>query len=124
MTSTGGLPHEPADEIDVIRKHVDHRRRVRIALEYRERLRARVVDARHAADDAAEALVNHLFLGAQEAFLETPAVPDAKRPIRYLERFENALGVVAVECDGFFDEDLLSKLERTDNRGRMLAFRR
>ena len=69
---------EPAHEVDVIGEHVEHRRRVRIALEDRERLRARIVDARGAADDLAEAAVQHLLLGAQEAFLVAAAVADAQ----------------------------------------------
>src|ERR671924_687050 len=69
---------EPAHQIDVIGEHVEHRRRVRIAFENRKRLRARIVDARHAADHLAEAAVQHLLLGAQKAFLVAAAIADPK----------------------------------------------
>ena len=69
---------EPAHQVDVIGEHVEHRRRVRVALEDGEGLGARIVDARGAADDPAEPAVQHLLLGAQEAFLVAAAVADAQ----------------------------------------------
>ena len=84
---------EPAHEIDVIGEHVQHRRRVRIALENREGLRARIVDARHAADDLAEAAVPHLLLGAQEALLVAAAVADPQFALRGAQGVEDLVGI-------------------------------
>ena len=84
---------EPAHQVDVIGQHVQHRRRVRIALEDGEGLGARVVDARGAADDLAEPAVEHLLLGAQEAFLVAAAVADAQVALGLPQRLQDPVGV-------------------------------
>ena len=84
---------EPAHEIDVIGQHVEHRRRVRIALENRKRLGARIVDARGAADDLAETAVQHLLLGAQEAFLVAAAVADAQVALGRAQGVQDLVGI-------------------------------
>ena len=88
---------KPAHQVDVVGEHVQHRRRVRITLENREGLRARVVDARQAADDLAEAPLDHLLLGAQKAFLVAAAVADAQLPAGLAQRVEDVVGVLQRE---------------------------
>ena len=75
----------PAHEIDVVGEHVEHGRCVRVAFENGERLRARVVNARRAADDSPQPAVPHLLFCAQKALLESAAVADAQDSARLLQ---------------------------------------
>ena len=115
---------EPAHQVDVVGQHVEHRRGVRIALEDRERLRARVVDARRAADDLAEPAVQHLLLGAQEAFLVAAAVADAQVALGLAQRLEDRVGVGEREADRLLDQHRLAELERLQDRRGVLLLRR
>ena len=102
---------EPAHQVDVIGEHVEHRRRVRVALEDGEGLRTRVVDARRAADDPAEAAVQHLLLGAQEAFLVAAAVADPQIALGRAQGIENLVGVAQRKADRLLHQDRLAELQ-------------
>ncbi len=115
---------EPAHQIDVIGEHVEHRRRVRIALEDREGLRARIVDARGAADDLAEPAVPHLLLGAQEALLVAAAVADAQIALGRAQRVEDLVGVGERKADRLLHQHRLAELQRPQDRQRVLLLRR
>src|SRR6476620_2414127 len=114
---------KPAYEIDIVGQHVEHGGGMRIAFEDRKSLRARVVYARESPDDFPEALVNHLFFGAQETLLEAPAITDSKRPSRRAQRLEYSRRVFAVERNGFLDQHGFPELEGADDRCSMFAFR-
>ena len=114
---------EPAHEIDVIGEHVEHRRRMRIALENCEGLRARIVDTRHAADDLAETAVPHLLLGAQEALLVAAAVADPQLALGCAQSVEDLVGVAQRKSDRLFDQHRLAELQGVQDGWRVLLLR-
>ena len=121
----GTVPvEEPAHEIDVVREDVHHGCGMRIALQNRERLRARVVNACESADDFPQPPLDHLFLRTQEALLEAPAVADAELPVRPAQRLDDPVGVITVERDRLLDQHRLAELERPYDRRGVLALRR
>ena len=79
---------EPAHQVDVIGQRVDDRRRVRIAREHRERLRARVENTRRAADRLADAALHDLLFRDQVAVLVAPAVAHAHVGAGFLDRLD------------------------------------
>ena len=58
-----------------------------------EGLGARVVDARQPADHAAEPVLDHLLLGAEEAFLVAAAVTHAQVALGLIQCRENPVGI-------------------------------
>src|SRR6266545_778970 len=94
-TSTGRLPSRNQH----IRSTYEHRRRVGIALENRKSLRARIVDARHAADHLAEATLQHLLLGAQKTFLVASAIADPKLALRGVQGIEDLVRLAQRKSD-------------------------
>ena len=103
---------EPAHEVDVVGQHVEHRGGVRIALENGEGLGARIVDACGAADDSAEPAVQHLLLGAQEAFLVAAAVADAEIALGRAQGVENLVSLGKGKADRLLDQHRLAALQR------------
>ena len=86
--------------------------------------RARVVDARRAADDPAEPAVPHLLLGAQEAFLVAAAVADPQIAVGALQGVEDRLGVVERKADRLLHQHRLAELERRQIGVGVLLLRR
>ncbi len=93
-----------------------------VALEHRHALRARVVDARRAADDLAHAALDDLLLGDEVALLVAPAVAYAHVGARFLDRLNHAVGVGERERDRFLDQHRLAKLDGLEHRREVLAF--
>src|SRR5262249_10386980 len=115
---------EPAHQVDVIGEHVEHRRCVALALEDRNRLRARIEDARYAADDLAEAAAQHLLLGAQEALLVAAAVADAKLALGGPQGVEDLVGLAQREADRLFHQHRLAELQGFEDGLRVLLLGR
>src|SRR5262249_42019202 len=75
-----GSFEKTAKQIDVIGEHVEDRRGMRGAAENWKGLGPRSINGPQATADLAETAAYHLFLGAQEAFLEATAIADAQQP--------------------------------------------
>ena len=106
----------PEHEIDEIGKHVDHRGRLRIALENLEGLRAGVVDPRGATGDAPEVPVENLLLGPREAALEATDIAHPQMAVGLAHGGENLVGVGQREAERLLHQHRLSQLERAAHR--------
>ncbi len=115
---------EPADQIDIVGQHVEHRRGMWIALEDGEGLGPRIIDARQSAAHLAEPTVNHLLLGAQKAFFEAAAVTHPQGAAGRFESLKDRLGVVERQGQRLFHQDRFAEFERPAHRRGMFAFGR
>ncbi len=93
---------------------------MRIALENRKSLRARIVDARHAADHLAEAALQHLLLGAQEALFVAAAIADPKLALRGVQRVEDLVRLAQRKSDRLLHQHRLAELQGLEDRLRVL----
>ena len=74
------------------------------------------------ADDFADAALHDLLFCDQVAVLVTPAITNAHVDARFLDRFDDAVGVGEREREWLFNEDVLAELDRLQQRLDVLAF--
>jgi len=83
---------------------------MRITFEDGEGLRARIVNACQPPDHLAEAAVQHLLLGAQEALFVAAAIADSKLALGGAQRVEDLVGLAQRKADWLLHQHRLAEL--------------
>ena len=108
--------HLPAEQIDKVSQRIDHRRRMRIALQHLEYLRARIVDARRQARHAAETPESNLLFDGQVTPFEAAAVTDVQAAAALRGGSNHLVGIFKLQRNRLLDQHMLAELQGLQHR--------